>query len=123
MLPLTTEEAAIVSAMDCYNELGQEVKAKPCENWLSGVFIDKAQQLPGYVITLTTLEGAQVFRKFVPQNPNKVNFETKQPTKPALEAKAGNQIMWVIDPTNPKGATRVYNGVYQRQEGYNWVAI
>ena len=124
MLPLTTEEAAIVSAMDCYNELGQEVKAKPCENWLSGIFIDKAQQLPGYIITLTTLEGAQVFRKFVPQNPNKVNFETKQPTKPALEAKAGNQIMWVIDPVNPKGAIRVYNGVYQRQDGYyNWVAI
>lgn len=123
MLPLTPEEANIVGAMDCYNELGQVAAGTPCQNWLSGVFIDKAQQLPGYTLTLNTLEGAQIFRKFVPQNPNKVNFETKQPTKPALDAKAGNQILWVIDPSDPKGATRVYNGVYQRQEGYNWIAI
>ncbi len=123
MLPLTPEEANIVAAMDCYNELGQVAAGTPCQNWLSGVFIDKAQQLPGYTLTLTTLEGTQIFRKFVPQNPNKVNYETKQPTKPALDAKAGNQILWVIDPTNPKNATRVYNGVYQRQEGYNWIAI
>ncbi len=123
MLPLTPEESNIVAAMDCYNELGQVANGTPVQNWLSGVFIDKAQQLPGYVLTLNTFEGVQIFRKFVPQNPNKVNFETKQPTKPALDAKAGNQILWVINPQDPKGSSRVYNGVYQRQDGYDWVAI
>jgi len=128
MLPLTVEENAIVAAMDRYNEVGKPVTAAPCDGWISGIFIDKAMQLPGYNLTLTTLEGIQIFRKFVPQNPNKVKYQTTELTKGALDARAGNQIMWIIDPLadkndKTKSSTRVCNGVFQKSVGWDWVAV
>jgi hypothetical protein len=123
MIPITADEAKIVVSMNHYNHLGQVIEGAPCDNWVSGMFIDTAGTLPGYVLTLKSYEGVLIHRKFVPQNPNKVSFKTKQPTKPALEAKAGHKILWVIDPLDEKNSSRVYDGEYQRADGYDWNAV
>lgn len=124
-LPLSAEEQAIIKEMECYNAQGQKMQGVQVQGWISGVFIDKAQMLPGFSLTMTDPGGNQIMRKFLPQNPWKVKYGTQEYSSTALEAQQGNQIMWVIDPNaaDKKMATRVYNGVLQSNAGGSWQAV
>lgn len=120
-LQLDQYEALFVKEMTCYSSDGKGTwcKGTKVEGVISGVIIDKAKTLPAYELTLSTPEGTQIKRKFIPQNPNKV--VNGQYTNTAADAKAGNQLMWIVDPDTKAYSVRVYNNVVERNENGKWV--
>jgi len=122
-LPLSNEEALIVKEMNTYNAQGQLNTGVPVQGYIHGKFMNQAQTLIGYELTLSTKDGQQIRRKFIPQNPHKQ--KNGQFTPPALEAQAGNQIMWIMD--GAEGAkwsgVRMYNGVLQQQVNRQWTNV
>ncbi len=121
-IPLTVEEQLICKEMVCYNAQGQKMEGTPVNGWLSGVFIDKANTLPGYELTLSTQAGQQIKRRLFAQNPHKKN-KAGEYSKPALDARQGNQLMWIMDTTTKEFATRIYNGHLQSKNGYDWSTV
>lgn len=120
---LTPEEGQIAKEMVCYNEKGQ-IANTIVGGWISGRFIDKAKTLPGFELKLSTPEGIQTTRKFIPQNPWKKRADG-QFSSTALEAQAGNQILWVIDPNaiDKQFATRIHNGILQSNVSGTWTNV
>lgn len=119
-VPLDQYEAMFIKEMTCYSTDGEGTwcPCTPVNGAISGLLIDKAKLLPAYELTLSTPDGTQVKRKFIPQNPNKV--KAGAPTATALLAKQGNQIMWIIDPDTKAYNIRVYNGVIQNNINGVW---
>ena len=125
MIPLTPAEQTIVKEMSCYNSTGQVVNGQAVNGWVSGKFMDTAQMLPGYELTLAAADGQMIRRKFLPQNPWKVKQGTNQYSATALEAQRGTQIIWVIDPdaANKQFTTRIYNGTLQSNASGKWTTV
>lgn len=119
-LPLNQHESLFVKEMTCYSADGRGTwcPGTKVNGAISGIIIDKAKTLPAYELTLSTPNGTQIKRKFIPQNPNKMT--SGQLTATAADAKAGNQIMWIIDPDTKAYSVRVYNGVVQTNVNGNW---
>jgi hypothetical protein len=123
MQPLMLEqlEAMFVKEMDCLNAQGQKCSGVKVSNFIVGYFVDKAGLLPGFDLTMSRMDGTQIKRRFIPQNPSKM--KNGQYTATAIEAQHGNQILWVIDP-DAKGfesySVRVYNGVVQYNNNGKW---
>jgi hypothetical protein len=124
-IPLTADELCIVKNMDCYNESGQFRQNVPVTHGLSGIYIDKAQTLVGYTISMNIGNGNQIRRKFVPQNPWKKKADgSGQYSATALEAQQGNQILWILDPdaVDKSLCTRVRNNVLESNTSGTWCA-
>jgi len=121
-LPLDQHEAMFVKEMTCYSadpaKRGVWCPGTPVEGAISGLLINKEKTLPAYELTLSTPDGTQVRRKFIPQNPNKVKNGALTGT--AQLAKQGNQILWIIDPDTKAYNIRVYNGVIQNNVNGKW---
>jgi len=122
-LGLTRQESMIVKEMMCYNQNGQR-GTMAVENFVLGVFMNKDKTLPGYDLTLTDINGNQVKRKFIPQNPNKVRNDG-QLSSTAAASREGHQIMWIINPDgqDKQFALRVWNGVLQSNNSGQWTNI
>lgn len=119
-LPLDENETKLVKEMMCYSPEGNGNKVKMAvQGQISGILMDKAGTLPGYELTMQTPDGHEVRRKFIPQNPNKL--KNGQPTGPAQQAKAGNQIMWVVEPNEgaiaDKYLFKITNSVIEKLNG------
>lgn len=120
-IALTPEENMIVKEMDTFVHVNGNEQLKldvPVNGWISGRFLDKAGELPGFVLALTDLNGNRILRKFLPQNPWKKNAETGQYTGPAVRAQQNNRIAWVLDPMNKGWDRRFYNGTFEMKEQY-----
>lgn len=117
---LDQHESLFVKEMTCYSADGKGTwcQGTKVNGAISGIIIDKAKTLPAYELVLSTPEGTQIKRKFIPQNPNKM--VNGQLTTTAADAKAGNQIMWIIDPDTKAYSVRVYNGVVQQNINGRW---
>ena len=117
---LDQNESLFVKEMTCYSTDGKGTwcPGTKVNGAISGIIIDKAKTLPAYELVLSTPEGTQIKRKFIPQNPNKM--VNGQLTTTAADAKAGNQIMWIIDPDTKAYSVRVYNGVVQQNINGRW---
>ncbi len=117
---LDQNESLFVKEMTCYSPDGKGTwcPGTKVNGAISGIIIDKAKTLPAYELVLSTPEGTQIKRKFIPQNPNKM--VNGQLTTTAADAKAGNQIMWIIDPDTKAYSVRVYNGVVQQNINGRW---
>jgi len=119
-LPLDQHEILFAKEMTCL--VNGQRRTVPVQGSITGLFIDKECRLPGYDLILSLVDGTQVKRRFIPQNPTKVNKDTKVLSAPALEAQNGAGILWIMDPDNEKGfSVRVYNGMVQKSVGRDWV--
>jgi hypothetical protein len=124
MIELTPEEQTIVHGMECYDEHGRIKMNAKVDNWISGRFIDKAQKLPGFSLVMSDMNGRQIRRKFIPQNPwNKDNNGAYKKT--ALLAQQGTWIMWIVDPdaTDKQFATRIMAGKLETNIGGKWQEV
>jgi len=124
LIPLNPEELMVAKAMDCYDGKGVYSKGVQITNGLSGIFIDKAQELVGYHLYICLQDGTQIIRRLVPQNPWKMKYGTQEYSQTALDAQQGNQILWILDPNTKEKqyCARMYNGVLQSNIGGVWVA-
>ena len=121
---LTEEEQKIVHGMECYDANGKiQLKAK-VDNWISGRFVDGAKMLPGYVLTMSDMNGCQIIRKFIPQNPWKTN-QNGEYSKTALLAQQGTHIMWIVDPNAKESqfARRIIGGAFETNVGGSWQPV
>jgi len=118
---LDQHESLFVKEMTCYSADGKGTwcQGTKVNGAISGIIIDKAKTLPAYDLVLSTPEGTQIKRKFIPQNPNKIKNGQLTPT--ATLAKAGNQLMWIVDPDSKEYSIRVYNGTVEKNINGNWV--
>ena len=91
----------------------------PATGTVAGRFIDKAQTLPGYELTMSTMDGTQIRRKLIPQNPNKLKADGT-PTATAALAKAGHAILWIIDPDTKAYNLRIFDNDIQNNVGGTW---
>ena len=120
-LVLDQHESLFVKEMTCTinNQYRTGVRA---QGSISGYLMDKERKLPGYDLTMSTPEGTQIKRRFIPQNPHKVDVKTGALTAPAQLARNGAGIMWIIDPDSPKGfSLRIMNSVLQKSVNGQWV--
>jgi len=124
-VPLTEAEKSIVKEMVCYDSQGQKMPGTKVENFISGIYIDKANTLPGFDLVLSDINGAATTRRFIPQNPNKMKQGTSELSKTAAEARQGHQYMWIINPdsTDKQFALRVHNGALESNKAGQWTAI
>ena len=120
-LVLDQHESLFVKEMTCTinNQYRTGVRA---QGSISGYLMDKERKLPGYDLTMSTPEGTQIKRRFIPQNPHKVDVKTGALTATAQLARNGAGIMWIIDPDSPKGfSLRILNSVLQKNVNGQWV--
>ncbi len=119
---LDPHEALFVKEMTCIIN-GQTSRGVVSKGEIVGYMTDKEGRLPGYDLTLSTPDGQQIKRRFIPQNPNKMKKGTTQFSETAVQAQQGNCILWIIDPMTQKNSfgMRVYNGVVQKSVNGQWV--
>lgn len=124
-IPLSEAEKSIVKEMICYNAESQKMPGTKVENFISGVYIDKANTLPGFDLVLSDMNGAATTRRFIPQNPNKMKTGTNELSITANLARQGHQFMWIINPdsTDKQFAVRVRDGVVESNTAGQWTAI
>lgn len=117
---LSEEEKKIVHFMECYDENGKFKANVPVGDWISGKFINKDNTLPGYVLTMSNMQGQRIVRKFIPQNPWKTNASGGY-SQTAQLAQQGTKVMWIIDPAekDKQYATRILNGQLQSNRANN----
>ncbi len=121
---LSAAENMVVKFMACYDGRGQINMKRPVDGWISGIFMDKINTLPGYDFYITTPEGHELHRKMVTQNPNKTKANG-QLSSTAEKARQGHQIIWIITPENKdkQFSLRVYNGVLQSNNNGAWLDV
>lgn len=117
-VPLDQNEALFVKDMTIDNGQGG-ITTQPVQGAIIGRMIDKAGTLPAFELGLQTIDGQHIKRKFIPQNPNKMNNGALTAT--AQLAKQGHQIMWIMDTDTKNFNVRVYNGVVQQNVNGQWV--
>ncbi len=103
------------------NDRGETHEA---EGFIEGKFIDFANTLPGYELLLKKMDGTITRRKFIPQNPWKVN-QAGAYSMTAQLAQNGAQILWVIDPDSAQKnfAVRVFNGRMESNNNGTWQEV
>ena len=123
-IQLTASENMVVKYMVCYDANGQIHMKQPVDQWVSGIFINKANTLPGYDLTLATPEGHEVRRKLITQDPDKEKSKGELSWS-AQKAREGNQIIWIVDPDreDKQYAVRIFNGVMQSNHGGGWIDV
>lgn len=121
---LTPEEQSIVHFMECYDSNGSIQMNAPVTDWISGRYVDKAKFLPGFVLTMSNMQGQRIRRKFIPQNPWKTNA-TGEYSLTAQQAQKGTRIMWIIDPdaVDKQFTTRILNGALQSNTSGEWADV
>jgi hypothetical protein len=121
---LDEEEKKIVKFMECYDTNGKIQLNAPVGDWISGRFVDKAKNLPGFVLTMSNMQGQRIVRKFIPQNPWKTNASGGY-SQTAQLAQQGTKIMWIIDPAekDKQFATRILGGQLQSNRNGQWIDI
>jgi hypothetical protein len=92
LLPLTVLEKQVVVSMN-YFDNGKWVKIST-GNGLRG-YISSKELLPSYKVYIN-VDGIEICRRVFPQNPNKRN-DQGQYTKPAILARGGAKIMYVME--------------------------
>lgn len=110
---LTAEESSLFTSMNHLDINGRWCTDVPTINGLLGKVM-KNTKLPAYEVNLT-VNGVTHKRMLMPQNPAKTNA-TGQPTQRALEARAGNSIAYVMNPsdnTANKWGPSIINGEYK----------
>jgi len=118
---LDPHEALFVKEMTCIIN-GEKTQGVKSNGQVIGCMMDGAGRLPGYELTLSTPDGQQIKRKFIPQNNSKTKKDSTEYTPTALQAQNGDCIMWVMDPTVNKGFnTRVLNAKIQQNVNGQWV--
>lgn len=92
-IPLTEREDLVIEKIDHMNENGRMCQGDQTNGALTG-FIMKNAKLPAYRLHLND-NGVEKVRLVIPQNPAKTNKDGY--TKTALQARRGNQIVYVIE--------------------------
>lgn len=109
---LTPEEAALFVSMNHNDINGRWCPDAPTTNGLLGKVM-KNTKLPAYELNIN-MNGVTYKRLIIPQNPAKRN--NGQLTKRAVEAQAGNAIMYIInkdDNSSNKWGPTIINGEYK----------
>lgn len=112
-IQLTTEESAMFTSMNHLDMNGRWCTDIPTTNGLLGKVM-KNTKLPAYEVNIR-VNGQLHKRMLMPQNPAKTNA-TGQLTNRAVEARAGNNIAYVMNPsdnTANKWGPSIINGEYK----------
>lgn len=100
-IALTPQEQQVVFKCDCQSPMGQYQPGSSTEQGLRG-YISKSK-LPMYKLYLN-VGGQEVVRVLIPQNPAKQGADG-QYSNPALQARGGSQILYVMEGNDQKAAT------------------
>lgn len=122
-ISLTPQESEVITSMTCLGDNNKRIHNVQVTDWITGTFIDNANELPGYNFSITTPSGRKINRRLLPQNPNKTK-DGINPSGTAARAARGEQILWILDPdasaADKPFSTRIINGVLEGNYEGRW---